>query len=54
MTEEQIERRVEGLMNALDHLFLTTDMTQKEYDARIKEIDTWASSSTTLQQHKEI
>jgi len=42
MTEDQIERAVERKVDRLDALFMTTDLTQAEYDAAQKEVQAWA------------
>jgi hypothetical protein len=42
MTEDQIERAVERLIDSLDQQFLTSNMTQAAYDAAMREIDQWA------------
>ncbi len=42
MTEEQIELRVESMMNSLDRRFMKGSMAQAEYDAKVREIDAWA------------
>lgn len=39
MTEEQIEAWVERQVDRLDNRFLTSDMTQAEYDAAMEQID---------------
>lgn len=39
MTEEQIEAWVEQKVDRLDNRFLTSDMTQAEYDAAMAAID---------------
>lgn len=39
MTEEQIERRVETMTNALDRQLLSGVLTQTDYDAAIRELD---------------
>lgn len=49
MTEDQIERQVERMTDKLDHAFTTTDMSQKEYDARYKAIDAWAKEQYRAQ-----
>lgn len=42
LTEEQIERSVQRRVDALDGVFLTTGMSQSEYDERLRRIDVWA------------
>ena len=45
MTEEQIEIRVEKMIDALDRRFTAGgSMTQDEYDAALREIDAWAAA----------
>jgi hypothetical protein len=44
MTEDQIERQVERMMDHLDAQFLSSPMTQEEYDAKVREINAWANS----------
>jgi hypothetical protein len=43
MTEEQIERRVEFMVDELDRLYTTTAMTSDHYELRMKQIDAWAA-----------
>lgn len=42
ITEMQIEREAERMMDALDKRFLNSDMTQKEYELQVEEINYWA------------
>lgn len=42
MTEEQIERRVERMVDSLDREYLSTSMTADHYKLRMKQIDDWA------------
>lgn len=42
MTEDQIERRVEKMIDHLDACYLRGSMTKKNYDAAIKELHQWA------------
>lgn len=42
LTEEQIERRVERMMNSLDKQLLEHQISQEEYDAEVKSIAEWA------------
>jgi hypothetical protein len=44
MTEEQIERRVEIMVDHLDRLLMSGQMTQGDYDAAMRELDRWASA----------
>lgn len=48
MTEEQIERYVAGRIDRLDRKFLSSDMSQTEYDQAIKAINTWADIRLAL------
>ncbi len=41
LTSDQIERRCEAMTDRLDRLFMTSDMTQAEYDLRQVEIAEW-------------
>lgn len=45
MTKNQIERKVERLIDAIDKKFMAdgNTWTQQEYDAKVYEIDQWAS-----------
>lgn len=43
MTEDQIERRVESMVNRLDEQFMSSDMCQSEYDDEMRKIDQWAT-----------
>ena len=45
MTEDQIERKVERMVDRLDAQFMSDSntMTQEEYDAEIESIDKWAA-----------
>lgn len=42
LTEDQIERHIELRMDRLDRKFMNSEMTQEEYDKRVKELDAWA------------
>lgn len=42
MTEDQIERRVERMVDSLDKQYLSTGMTADSYKQRTKQIDDWA------------
>ncbi len=42
MTEAQIERRVERMIDELDRQYLGSGMTADSYHARMKQIDDWA------------
>ena len=42
MTEDEIERRVEKMVDALDRLFTRGQMSQRDYDAAIRDLDLWA------------
>lgn len=39
--EYQIQLQAEALMDALDHKYLNTDMTEMEYDRRVDAINKW-------------
>ncbi len=43
LTEDQIEYRVERMMDRLDHRFRIGDITEKEYDREVVILDKWAS-----------
>lgn len=43
MTEEQLELHVELRTDALDRVYLNTDMTEAEYKQKLREIETWAN-----------
>lgn len=42
MTEEQIERRVEHLTDAVDRALMAGRLTEDEYNAAVRKIDRWA------------
>lgn len=42
MTEHEIELKVERMVDRLDARFMRGDMTQAEYDAKMREINQWA------------
>jgi uncharacterized membrane protein len=42
MTEDQIERRVERKMDALDRAYMRGDISEPVYNAYIKQIHDWA------------
>jgi hypothetical protein len=42
MTEDQIERRVEAIMDRLDMRLLRGALTQKQYDEGVVELNRWA------------
>jgi hypothetical protein len=48
MTEEQIERRVERMVDHLDRLLLSGQMTQGDYDAAMRSLDQWAERKLTV------
>lgn len=52
MTEEQIERWVEREMDALDRSFLTTAMTQEDYEFSVLTIDQTAHAMLATVQGK--
>ena len=43
LTEQQIEFRVECMMNRIDHMFRVGDISEEEYDQRVMLLDKWAS-----------
>ena len=43
MTEDQIERRVEAGMDALDRKLLSGKLTQAEYDEATSKLNDWAT-----------
>ena len=42
MTEDQIERRVEALIDRVDNLYMGSHISQMEYSRRLFEINKWA------------
>ncbi len=42
MTEQQIEARVEMMINSLDRKLMNRALTQAQYDAEVKKVDRWA------------
>jgi hypothetical protein len=44
MTEEQIERKVERAMDALDARLMGNRLSQAEYDAQVRELNKWAEA----------
>jgi hypothetical protein len=44
MTEEQIERRVEKMTDSLDRQLMAGALSQKDYDAAMKELAAWADA----------
>jgi hypothetical protein len=44
MTEDQIERRVERMMDALDAQLMSGALTQGEYDSNVRDLDAWAEA----------
>ena len=42
MTEDQIERNVERMVDRLDHAYLATNMPEYVYKAEMERIDAWA------------
>jgi hypothetical protein len=43
MTTEQIERRVEKTTDRIDARFMNGELSQEQYDAEMKALDTWAT-----------
>lgn len=44
MTEDDIERIAARRMDNLDRRYLSTDMTEADYDREVRAIDAWASA----------
>jgi hypothetical protein len=44
MTEEDIEIRVERMVDRLDARFMAGEFEQEEYDAQYKQINEWAKA----------
>ena len=44
MTEEQIERRVERMMDHLDRVFMAGQIDQKTYDLGVRDLHEWAEA----------
>jgi len=44
VTEEMIERAVESKVNTLDRKFMKSNMTQEDYDQKMREINEWADA----------
>jgi tRNA C32,U32 (ribose-2'-O)-methylase TrmJ len=42
MTEEQIERRVEKMVDHLDRVYMAGGMTDEDYRKAMDELDQWA------------
>lgn len=42
MTEDQIERRVEMIMDSLDARLMSGSLSQSEYDQEVKRLNDWA------------
>ena len=42
MTEDQIERRVERMMDHLDRVYLNGGMTQDDYDKAVRDLNEWS------------
>ena len=42
LSEDQIERRIETMFNALDKVFLAGHLTNEQYHEETKAIDAWA------------
>jgi len=42
MTEDQIERRVEMIMDALDARLMSGSLSQSDYDQEVKRLRAWA------------
>jgi len=44
VTEEMIERAVESKVNSLDRKFMKSNMTQEDYDEKMRKINEWADA----------
>lgn len=44
MTEDQIERRVERMVDHLDALLLAGELSQRDYDSNMRDLDRWAEA----------
>jgi hypothetical protein len=42
MTEDQIERQIERMTDAIDRRYMAHDLTADEYAAECRRIDAWA------------
>lgn len=42
LTEDQIERRVERVMDTLDYRLLNGELSQSDYDREVSILDKWA------------
>ena len=49
MTEDQIERRVEKMVDHLDRLYLASEMTRDDYDKAVRDLDDWANAKRDAQ-----
>lgn len=45
MTEEQIELRVEKMVDHLDRVFLSGQMSQDDYDKAMRDLNAWAEAA---------
>lgn len=45
MSEDEIERRVERMVDALDRRFMNGKMDQAQYDAEMAKIDAWSKAA---------
>ncbi len=45
MSEDEIERRVERMVDALDRRFMADKLDQAQYDAEMKKIDAWSKAA---------
>ena len=44
MTEDQIERRVEKMVDHLDRLYMSGQIDTKSYNSQMRDLDRWAES----------
>ena len=48
MTEDQIERRAEWVMDGIDRLLMDGKMSQNEYDATVRRLHDWTEQQYAL------
>jgi hypothetical protein len=54
LTEEQIEAAVERCVDYLDRVFMKGLMSQKDYDANMRELNEWAEGKRTESERQEL
>ena len=47
MTEDQIERQVERMTDAIDRRYMAHDLTAEQYATECRRIDAWARDALT-------